>query len=252
MKKVIIDQLIIEMGRWCTMTCSHCLRGDREDKNNSFDNIKKLLDQIEFINNITFSGGEPFLYSKMIIKTINYIMQNKIPCNSFYIATNGSIINQKLMNTLCKFYIYCAEYNPDCIINFETDEIYFNKVEISKSPWHESIPMENEMFFRLYSFCSTRDENREERYLIPEGRAYENCYGWDNPQSKSEPKKFEYDDNTIDMLYLNSKGKCYPDCDLSYETQDNWDIDTDFMIPDINSTTSLSEQITEYNKHLGD
>ncbi|MGN0006162.1 MAG: hypothetical protein ACI37Z_09380 [Candidatus Gastranaerophilaceae bacterium] len=234
MEKIKIDQLVIEMGRWCTMCCAHCLKGEREKKTNPFSNIVELLNQVESINSITFSGGEPFLYANNIIKTINYIMDNNIQCCGFYIATNGSVINSKLMYTLCKFYIYCSQYEG------------FSAVEVSRSPWHEYISEENEMFFNLYKFCSTRDEHKSEGYLIPEGRAQENGYGWKN-LPKVEPKNFDFEDNTVEMLYLNSNGKCYPDCDLSYKTQENWNLKTNFLIPDINSELSLMEQINNYN-----
>lgn len=238
MEKIIVDQLIIEMGRWCTMSCAHCLRGEREKKTNPFSNIVELLNQVESINSITFSGGEPFLYANNIIKTINYIMDNNIPCSGFYIATNGSVINAKLMYALCKFYIYCSQYEED-----------FCTVDVSRSPWHEYVPEENKRFFDLYKFCSTRDEYKNEGYLIPEGRAQENGYGWKN-SPKTEPKDFDFEDNTIEMLYLNSNGKCYPDCDLSYKTQKIWDLKTDFLVPDINSELSLLEQINNYNNNL--
>jgi len=57
-----IDNLIIEITRKCNFTCDHCLRGEAQNKDIDHKVIDALLDNnIEYISNITFTGGEPSL-----------------------------------------------------------------------------------------------------------------------------------------------------------------------------------------------
>lgn len=247
MKKINTQQLMFEMGRKCTMRCGHCLRGPQEDKAIKFSTIQTVLDQTENIEQIIFTGGEPFLYADMIIKTINYIMEKSIPCTGFYIATNGSVFNMKLMQKLLAFVLYCEKHGADL------DENINCHIDISKSPWHAHIPRENESLFKLFSFVGTRDEDKDENYLIPEGNAYLSGYG-----QLGRPrviKKFEFDDNyddeeIIEMLYVNADGICYPDCDLSYNTQRDWYDEMDDMFPDVNALTPITNQIKQYNAYF--
>ena len=66
-----VSQLVIEIGRKCNLSCAHCLRGKSQDVTVDIDTVKKLIDEFEFIGNITFTGGEPTLYSKEICEIID-------------------------------------------------------------------------------------------------------------------------------------------------------------------------------------
>jgi len=74
MKKVATDNLVLEVTRKCNMNCAHCLRGNAEDKDISFDLIDILLDNIDSINMITFTGGEPSLN----VKALKYFREQVI------------------------------------------------------------------------------------------------------------------------------------------------------------------------------
>ena len=108
--KTKISQFIVEVGRMCTRQCAHCLRGCMEDTTIDVNYAKHILNQVESIGCITFTGGEPALYSKQISEIIDYIVDNHIACDSFYVASNGEIYSHELMTALIKLYAYTLEF----------------------------------------------------------------------------------------------------------------------------------------------
>lgn len=256
MKKFKVSQLMIEMTRKCTMMCDHCLRGEQEKRIlNMNDAFWQALNQMEYIGQIIFTGGEPLLEARKIIRILDHIMSMNIPCGGFYIATNGTVFHRKLMNKLCEFTQYCSHHAD--IDPFDDDsEMSTCRVDISKTPYHDKDMQTNDFKFGLYRFVHLRKDCDDEDWLIPEGRAYENGFGDRrkklNPScDKSALQSFYLDeDDTIDMLYINCNGRCFSDCDLSYTTQENWISDSDDTIPDINRDIDLITQIKNYNEIL--
>lgn len=242
-KKLDVESLIIEVGRNCTMNCAHCLRGPKENKTISFNTVKSALDQIESIDSITFTGGEPFLYPDIITKTIDYIMTKEIPCYGFYIATNATIYDQRIMAKLCDFFIYCE----DCGGEVE----YTAKVEISNDRFHENNSIKIERMLKMFSFVDYRPELASDEYLIPEGNALINGYGEKNQMLKNKPKTFEWTNGDgIEMIYINVSGQCYPDCDLSYARQIDWNEKSNKTIPSVKRKTDIYTQIDKYNDFI--
>jgi hypothetical protein len=206
-----IRQLIIEVGRGCNMHCAHCLRGEAEEAEVKMEDVISLLNQVENIDEITFTGGEPTLYVDKIVEIIDYIMDNEIPTCGFYIASNGIIKSKKLMFKLAEFYEYC---DGDL-------EGYNCNYDVSKDIWHEEQAgyRNNELgWLRAFSFVKYRDEGKSEtKYLITEGRAAENGFG--HRMLDTDKKFYMEDDETVELVYLNALGYLLPDCDYSYETQ---------------------------------
>lgn len=214
-KKIYCESLIIEVGRMCNQCCSHCLRGEREDKTVDTKLVKKFLKkEVEGIETITFTGGEPTLYEKEIIDIINSIMKSEIPCNAFYIASNGLIKAPKLMAKLVEFYAYTLQYSG-------SREDNYSLFELSNDAFHEKVPEENKRFFQAFAFYGERHYMGENGYWIPEGRAY--WSGLSGGREVNKEKAFYVDDDgdsfKVEMLYFNAEGYLLPDCDYSYETQ---------------------------------
>lgn len=246
------NNLMFEMTRKCTMMCSHCLRGEQEELTLNMDNARKILNQVSGIGSVIFTGGEPFLEPDKIIEIIDIIMDKQIPCNGFYIATNGSVFSRKLMDKLCEFVPYCQ---PSSSMFDDEDILYQTCVDISKTPYHDTSLQTNDMLFSMYRFVKLRKDCTNENYLIPEGRAYINGYGQlrRGPRDdKSVLRTFdiESDDEytTVEMIYVNCNGKCFYDCNLSYNTQADLIIDSNKTIPDLNRDTNILTQIENYNK----
>lgn len=215
-KKIYCESLIIEVGRMCNLCCAHCLRGEREDKTVDTKLVKKFLKkEVDAIGTITFTGGEPTLYEKEIIQIIDYIIKLEIPCEGFYVASNGLVRAPKLMAKLAEFYAYTLRYS------YSREENY-SQFELSNDEFHEEVPEENKRFFQAFSFYSERTYKGWNDFWIPEGRAY--LSGLGGCREVNKEKAFyvdDFDDDVlrVEMLYFNAEGYLLPDCDYSYETQ---------------------------------
>ena len=205
-----VNSLVIEVGRKCNLWCEHCLRGEAQDVTINIQTAKNLIDEFNFIGNITFTGGEPALYAAEIIDIINYIIDNKKSVAGFYIASNGLIFNPELMLSLCKLQAYIR-------LEFGDEEIEeYSAFDISTDHYHEPLSSWQKALFKGFSFVKFKPDI-DDKYLINEGNAYENGIGYRN--LKSENQFCVYDD-TIEMVYLNALGYLLGNCDFSYDTQD--------------------------------
>lgn len=225
MKIKYCEELVLEVGRLCNMECLHCLRGDMQNIAMQFHDAKKIIDQIDYIGNITFSGGEPTLYGDFICEVIDYIINTKKDVGGFYIASNGKIFDSKLMLKLVEFYAYINPY---------PGEEYVCTFDISNDSYHNF--SENKMF-GAFSFVKTKG-NVPEYALFTEGRAAD--YGLGRKSVNLEAC-FSINDDMVEMIYLNALGNVLPDCNYSYETQD-------YMEPFHINDMALFDIVTKYNK----
>lgn len=100
--KVGIPSILI---RWrdCNLDCPFC---DTQWSNKhttekfSFSNITNYLDQYPNIDNIMFTGGEPFIYAKEISELLNQIGNYNDQIKTIEIESNGTLINEDKMKEL--------------------------------------------------------------------------------------------------------------------------------------------------------
>lgn len=208
--KVSANSLIIEVGRMCNRQCAHCLRGCMEDVTIDIETAKHILNQIDYVECITFTGGEPTLYSKQIAEIVDYIVDNNIAIANFYVASNGEIYSHELMVALIKLYAHTLAFGDSEITAFD----------VSNDQFHSPNPRVVTML-KAFSFFSQRSEIPA-KGIIAEGFAEDIGYRYLNYDKKFYVNEYPDDDDTLyefDMLYLNAVGKLYADCDFSFESQ---------------------------------
>lgn len=130
MVKVYLDYLAVEVTRQCNMQCPHCLRGEQENKDIDMRHVETLLQMVDGIGSITFTGGEPSLNVPAIVKTLELCKERDIAVGSFWLATNGKEVSNDFLCAMIDWYAYCFD-----------DEIC--GVALSKDKYHESIPSIN-------------------------------------------------------------------------------------------------------------
>ena len=59
MEKVSYGNLMIEVTRKCNLKCKHCMRGDAQNFELSYEAIDNLLDRMNGVQMLAFTGGEP-------------------------------------------------------------------------------------------------------------------------------------------------------------------------------------------------
>jgi len=198
-----IDNLIIETTRQCQLECEHCLRGDTENITMKRTYMENLLKNVDCINTVTFTGGEPFLHPETMHEFITICKWNKIEVGSFYVATNGLIFEQhsKLaeqgLMAITKLFAICID-NECSAINISRDQFHY-----------EDVSLDNLLY--AFAFTSIRD-----------GLDYSNCIA----EGRAEHWGGRTEDNSIDwnypdevQVYLNCEGKVCWNCDLRYENQ---------------------------------
>jgi len=99
----------------CNLRCQHCYQQSFTEKEPTFENLLKVLNEFEFMvlkmreyhaqkrcrAHINITGGEPFIYSHFFDLLEELTKRKKI--FSFGILTNGTLIKEAELNALKKF-----------------------------------------------------------------------------------------------------------------------------------------------------
>jgi len=233
---VHIESLIIEATRQCALNCAHCLRGDSEARSfSAFGKLEKFLKQGVSIDSLIFSGGEPFLVPEVLLHIINIMLKYETHVSQIYIATSGVIPNstihlQNIILTLHKMLELLKVDGLDILYESDAPSLL---IELSNSEYHaESREQLNLKIEPLLALISKKDSRTyKESSLIPIGRAEYLGMRHDKYDAilKSCEKGIEIniddeeDEVNIPEMYITFDGRCFPECDLSYDMMDDAD-----------------------------
>lgn len=99
----MLETYVLHITKECNMNCTYCYESDKSSVY-EWDEIKSLIDDIIKYNkrfSLEFLGGEPCLRIDLICKTVEYLESKRdVNVEAFAITTNGTIINQDLINLL--------------------------------------------------------------------------------------------------------------------------------------------------------
>ena len=162
--KYIIHHLAIETTRRCNLKCSHCMRGECQNIDISKEIIDMILnnEEIEMIEHICFSGGEPTLNPNVIIYAIDKIIEENINVQDIAMVTNGQIFNLELVEAFNRFNSYVNEKrirsiterysgseSLETLIRNNTDR--HARITFSTDKYHHPIPDEVRKMYRRAS-----------------------------------------------------------------------------------------------------
>jgi len=172
--------------------------------------VDKLLNQVNNIGQVAFTGGEPTLNSELILYFIDEVVKRGITVDSFYMVTNGRSFNRDLFLRLVEFYGYCGE--PEmCAVAISYDEFH---------TWGPEYKYE--AMWKTLSFYSDGHDQRENkgfvRNVIREGNASINGIG---NRTLGINKLYASDGVFYEEFYVNANGEINYDCDMSYKTQES-------------------------------
>ena len=212
-----VNNLVIEITRRCNAQCEHCLRGDAQNVDINNKVIDAMLEGVNFISHVAFTGGEPSLAVPKIKYFLKVIKERNIGLGSFYVVTNDKVKSLKLALALIELYDYCD--NNDEMTGLCISKDQFHEYEI------DSVS-EADKLYRSLSFYRPDERSGQLRpdFIISEGRALINGLG--NRTKDIEEIYFELneDEDTIDYIdntvYVNALGDIIPGCDFSFETQE--------------------------------
>lgn len=225
--KIAVCSLVLEVTRKCNMACPHCLRGDSQCMDIGYEVIRKLIEQCDHIDCVTFTGGEPTLNLPAIKYFFDKCIEKYGSIPNFYLVTNGKEKQMELAQLLLWAYPRIDEL-----------EEYLSGVTISMDAYHEDVdeiarnPLRGLAFFRADDKAHSPDE--PDNWIINSGRAYENGIGCRNVDVNHDLSLdfYEVGDEemvSVEELYVSSNGKISSYCDASYDVLDEdapCDIDT--------------------------
>lgn len=203
-----ISNLIVEVTRKCNISCDHCLRGEVMNMNLKKEYVDTLLNQIDSIGSLCFTGGEPTLNLPIMEYFLEQCKARGIDIANFYIVSNGKKITEKFVMFCMRMYSYCVE-KDQCSVQISND--YYHQVECSYD-----ISLLNGL-----SFFSKKNEKDNYNYgndsfLKTEGR---------REGKKNKPIVIDEERITVNEfeseveVYLNCKGEIINGCDWSYINQ---------------------------------
>ena len=223
---IYCSNLVIEVTRRCNFQCDHCLRGDVQDLDISFNMLREIAKNI-LCGTVTFTGGEPALNLAAIRKYIEYAKMYSHMPSSFYIVTNGSV-NQKELAFLCLEMYADMEEKEMCGLSQSIDDFH--------AEWLDKKAQVESRIFRGLSFYSTEKEHEIGRdnhlWVLSSGRAKEtgvaNNTMHRTKEKGNDPLYVESYQNTdessidynIDMIYVSANGNITANCDLPYDEID--------------------------------
>ncbi len=202
-----IDSLILEVTRRCNLKCAHCLRGEAQNLDISNETIKALIDSVDGIGNVTFTGGEPALNLPAIEYFFEYAAtQGKLPY-SFYIVTNGTVNSEPLAMLTLKWWPLMEERDY-CGVAISVDEYH--------EQWEDP---DNSILHGLVYYRKDKEQPDLHRYLIAEGRSENNPAARPLPDYELDTPEVD-EDGSIEQLYVAANGKLFVSCDASFEHVD--------------------------------
>lgn len=170
MKKYAVERLTVEIGRWCNMTCDHCLKGEREKLAIRPEYFNTFLDNITIVNILDFIGGESVFYIKEMRKILEIFKKKNVSINYVRVHSNILIRSEEFVSFMNEIGLYSNHpENVKLFIskdkfhlkNMEEMGINIERYEETKE-WYRS---------RLSDNIILRENNDPEWRLLLEGRA---------------------------------------------------------------------------------
>lgn len=106
LKRIAIDNLIVEITRKCQLKCAHCLKGDAQNVDMSVDVIDKLLESVVSIGTLLFTGGEPTMNLQGMKYFLDVMKSKGISLNKLKIVTNGCETSEDVIALIQDYYSY--------------------------------------------------------------------------------------------------------------------------------------------------
>ena len=213
-KHINLTDFAIEVTRRCNMACEHCMRGEAEDMDLDLALARKALEDVRYIDQIVFTGGEPSLNVPCMESVLGICKAQGIRVNSFFLATNGKEVTLDFLECLMHWYAYCISCSGDPNMS---------AVALSRDMFHEDIPYKNRALLMMLSFYdeAMKDTDFVKYPLIGEGRAagLSDDFKTRSPITE-EPQISIGTDGTVtvsSMLYLSGSGDIRTCCDVAYD-----------------------------------
>lgn len=109
MAKLKLEELIMEITRVCNLDCGHCFRGESQNAYMDINTIRNLMSNIESIDHLVLSGGEPLIALHQLFEVADTIHRNGIRVDRISVITNGTVLSSEIIRALEMLREVCKE-----------------------------------------------------------------------------------------------------------------------------------------------
>jgi len=247
--------ICVYIGVSCNLKCVACPQISRHgvkefiwanggaDDIHSLEDLGRVLTKNKRITGISFSGGEPFLYLKLVKEWLTYVNENFADLNLYkWIYTNGMKVTKenclelkKLGVNEIRFDLAATNYSDKIITKIKYCKSIFDKisVEVPVEPWKvdkliEALPKLNDIgldYLNLHEL-SICDDNRQRLidygYVDP-ALIYYTAGGYHYlPSILDAYRVIEYiEDNNLTMIYNDCSSRNMVNQMLGWQYQRN-------------------------------
>lgn len=147
-----IKQLCIAVTSKCNLKCIHCMKGNSGNTTITYEQLNALFSQIEYVEKLHISGGEPTLELETIKHMLQSLKENHVIVNSFGFVTNGMLYNEDIADILKKLITYSASKKCEILISgdiFHFADTKNGRIVIDKArrkKWEENVIKYTEAF----------------------------------------------------------------------------------------------------------
>lgn len=209
--KLNLNELILAITHNCNSECSFCMRGKSQKLNMSMHIIDKIFSQINRVEHLVISGGEPSLYPEGIKAIVHYLKSYKCKIGDFFCATNAFEYSEEFVKAIKELYSLCKN-KKGCKLSVSIDQ--FHKPA-------DAIALKK---YRKLSFYSSEKEKNVilNSEILSEGNA--KLCGIGRYAMPEKTCIYDYSLkgfylNVGDRIFINAYGNVVLDADLSYENQ---------------------------------
>lgn len=101
---IITYHLGIELTQKCNLDCRHCFRGESTEISITEDIVRKIFNEVKYVEILDLSGGEVFLAYHELKMVLDIASELGITINRCNILTNGTVYDQRIYDLLDKFF----------------------------------------------------------------------------------------------------------------------------------------------------
>lgn len=167
MAKLTVEELIVEVTRFCNLECQHCFRGDAQNAFMDMETIHNLFANVEHIEKLVLSGGEPLVAIQQLNEIADYIKRNGIVVDEISIITNGTVLSTDIIRALERVQMVCRDFH------LRVSDDKFHRMELERKGLMNRRNVNFELLSKLFGATKYGTPRREAVLSIIEnvGRA---------------------------------------------------------------------------------
>lgn len=172
------SSLSIELTRRCNLACKHCLKGDPENVDISNEVIDSLIDTVNAIYSVQFTGGEPMLAIDRIQYLLEAAKRADIVIFGLSLVTNGTILNDEIISVFKDWHNYIKKWCDE-----DVDPSKLILIGVSTDVYHGDEAHERfERYKEAFEGIATVTENKGGEIPHKMGRAKNLAYAFPFPE----------------------------------------------------------------------